>query len=447
MAVCTVAVCGCGDGDQGNDGFAWDNTPKTDAAAADVVEDDAAEDGGTEASEPPGPSECLVQADISDQLGGELFFGYPALGVDAVTLSCGDTLASRKEVAVQFTPTRSGEIVLSTHHPSTTAGTTIELRQSNCTGDVLGCAKDPGTSAPGARLTATVEAGTRYVAIVEGDEANTIFALGVHPKGVCEGHGSSSDVTANLLTGERFGASTTGSTSSLRGVCSAQGVDAPETRVRFTAPRTGAMSATAIHLNTTFSPLLYVRETTTKNASYCDSPEAEIGCVSGAAGGVLRFDVRQGDTYDLFVDGQSDGDSGAATLTLGYAYKSPAQQSLEGCNHTAFRDQYAVLLTAGKTVDVLADTVDAATAADLRLRCLSPDGSQLFEVDDDFACTYPPPKYSCPKKTFEVPTTGMYTLEVYVGTSQSCKDTSRVNYVIKAHEDGLPSDLILIKDQ
>jgi hypothetical protein len=77
----------------------------------------------------------------------------------------------------------------------------------------------------------------------------------------------------------------------------------------------------------------------------------------------------------------------------------------------------------------------------------TPDGSELYEADDDVPCTYPPPSYSCPEHTFTAAVSGLYYVEVYVGASQSCYDHSRVNYQLTVTLDQQDTALILIKDQ
>lgn len=384
------------------------------------------------------PQVCAPLADITSYIGGALFFGYSALGTSAVKASCGE-LGDKKEFALSLTPDFTGELVLSTQHPTTKLDTVIELREQSCEGKSIGCAATATEGAHGSRLTVPVTAGTRYVALVEtSDDAEGIFALGVHSPGVCEGQGSSQEVSARLLTGERFDTDTSSSTSSLRGSCGGAG-DAPEARISFKAPRSGTMVATTLHPKTTFEALLHVRE------SYCDSPEAERGCQ--ASGGLLRFEAFGDRVYDLFVDGADASAKGQATVTLGYAAQSPATAALQGCSHASIQDQFALVVPSGQSVSVKVDTADAATAADTRLRIRLPDGTELYEADDEVACTFAPPKYQCPEHSFTANTAGLYTLEVYVGTSESCADKSLVNYVLTATVDGKASELISIKDQ
>ena len=405
------------------------------------------------ASCPADCARCAPLGDVSALIGSaELFFGYSMLGTASVTPGCG-TLGNAKEISLSLTPDFSGDLVLSTQHPSTRIDTVLEVRKGSCDGAALGCNAEATAGAPGSRLTVPVQAHNTYVAVVEtADDEAGVFALGLHPPGVCEDQGTTQDITADLLTGKRFVADTSASTSSLRGTCAAA-EDNPEVRYRFSAPQSGRLVATTVHPSTTFDTLLYAREGANDGTSTCDSPEAEIACaVDGApagAGTLVSFDVQAARSYDLLVDGAGTGPSaqGQATLTLGYAATSPALASLQGCDYFAIQDQFAFFVQSGQTVYLKVDTVDAATAADTRLRVRLPDGTELYEADDEAACTFPPPSYACPQYSFTADTAGLYTVEVYVGSSESCASQDLVNYQLTVTVDAQPSDLILIKDQ
>lgn len=455
--VLTVAGCleadlyslDAGEGDSGGDGG-------TDSAADGDSEPDgdgAARCGDGFCSSPRESAEscpedcagCSLLADITDLIGtGELFYGYSALGTETETLGCG-ALGEAKEISLSLTPDFTGDLVLSTRYPSTQIDTVLEVRRERCDGEALGCndVASPGT--PGSVLTIPVEAETQYVALVEtADDEAGVFALGLHRPGVCEGLGITEDITGDLLTGRRFVADTSASTASLAGSCS-PAEDGPEVRYTFTAPRSGLMIATTAHPSTTFDPVLHVREGEGDGRSACDSPESEVACAAGGAGPRLRFDVRARRRYDLFVDG--DGGHGQATLTLGYGAESPARASLRGCDFETIRDGFAFFAQSGREVFVTVDTVDAETAADTRLLVRLPDGAELHEADDDVDCTFDPPAWSCPQHRFTAGTTGLFTVEVYVGSSEACYDRHLVNYELTVTVDGEPSELILVRDQ
>lgn len=399
-----------------------------------------------------GDGMCSLLADVTDLLrSGELFFGYAVLGADVSIPDCG-TREAAKELYVSLTPDFDGELVLSTVHPTTRVDTVIEVRGGSCDGTALGCVDGAATSTSGARITIPVRAGQLYVAMVEtSDDEAGVFALGLHEPGVCEGIGAVEDITAHLLTGRQFVVDTMASTASMRGSCSAPADANPEALLTFTPPRTGVLVATTAHPDTDFDTLLHVREGGPGPERYCDSPEAEVACDNNSApwgtDAVLRFEVLAGRPYSLFVDGGGAGDEGQATVILGYEASSPAQASLQECDHTGNQDQFAFFVEAGQAVYLNADTVDAATAADLRMRIRRPDGSELHEADDDVACTYPPPAYSCPEHSFNASTSGLYYVEVYVGASERCFDHNLVNYQLTVRVDDQHKDLIEVKDQ
>ncbi|MBN1771122.1 MAG: hypothetical protein JXB32_07675 [Deltaproteobacteria bacterium] len=439
----------CADGDCGDAGDAGDAVP--DDAAPDDAPPVRCGDGvcsapaETAASCPADCAGCVALADVTPLIGAaELFFGYSVLGSRLVTPSCG-VFDDAREVAVTLAPAFDGELVLSTRHPSTRLATVLEVREADCAGPSLGCSDRVADGGPGARLTIVAAAGTRYVALVEtADDDAGVFALGLHRPGVCESLGTVEDITTGLLAGSRFATDTSAGTSSQRGTCNAA-VEAPEALLTFTAPRDGTMAATTLHPDTALDAVLHVREGGLDGEGWCDSPEAEVGCGSGA--GVVRFDVRGGLGYDLFVDGAAAGAAGAATVTLGYAATSPTRTSLRGCSHATIQDVFAFPVESGQAVLLQVDTVDAATAADTRLRVRLPDGTELHEADDEFTCTFPPPEWSCPRHEFTAATGGLYTVEIYVGSSENCADRALANYELTVTVGGAPSELILIKDQ
>ncbi|PKN28052.1 MAG: hypothetical protein CVU65_00395 [Deltaproteobacteria bacterium HGW-Deltaproteobacteria-22] len=394
---------------------------------------------------------CGTATDLSPNIAsGELFYGYPALGMDADSPSCG-SFASGREVYVSFTPDFTGELVISTLHPATNTTTIIEVREDTCDGSPVGCI---ASASGGTALTVQVQALRAYVVMVEtggGDAAggeDDVFALSLSHRGVCDGLGTVTDLTSRLLTGQTFALDTTGGAGSVAGTCG--GGAAAEARVTFVAPVTAEWIATTAHPATTFDTLLHLREGGTDGASFCASSEAEIACDDGAGpfapASWMRFDAIDGLFYDLFVDG-ADTASGAATLTVGLAADSPATADLLGCSHTGFIDRYAFFAPAGAEVLLATDTVDAQTAADLRLRVRAPDGTELHEADDDFDCTFPPPQWSCPSYTFSAASGGLYTVEIYVGTSEACADRTRVRYELTTTVGGAPAEMILFGDQ
>ncbi|MFH2009211.1 MAG: hypothetical protein ABI333_21660 [bacterium] len=449
-----LVIVGCGGDDDGGVDTCGDGVCDVGETPSSCAEDCPVSCGDGFCTEPEESLEscpedcglCTPLADVSELIGGqELFFGYSVLGKDVSIPDCGD-LTDAKEVLVSFTPELTGALVLSTVQPSTQIDTVLEVRTESCDGSGLGCNDHASAAGFGSRIVVPVQAGQRYVALVEtADNEAGVFALGLHREGVCEGVGVTEDITPDLLTGRRFDSDTSASTASMRGRCGAvDDNDNPEVLYTFTAPRSGTLVATTALPGTNFDTLLYVREGALDGPTYCDSPEVELACGGDAA---LRFEVQAGRAYSLFVDGVGAGGEGQASVHLGYGVTSPARLSLLGCDHAGIQDQLGFFVESGQAVFLNVDTVDAATAADMRLRVRNPDGSELYEADDDVPCTHPPPSYSCPEYSFTAASSGLYYVEVYVGASQSCYDHNLANYQLTVTVDQQEADLILVKDQ
>jgi len=394
---------------------------------------------------------CSPEADITDLIASnDLYFGYAVLGADVSIPDCGER-ETAKEVYVSLTPDFDGDLVLSTVHPTTQVDTVIEVRGGSCDGTSLGCV-DSATTDYGGRITVPVKAGQTYVAMVEtSNDGSGVFALSLHRPGVCEGIGSVEEITADLVSGRKFVVSTVDSSASTRGRCSAPIDNNPEALLRFVPTRSGVMVATTAHPDTDFDALLYVRQGRPDGEPFCDSSEAELACANDSlpwgTAPVLRFEALAGRPYSLFVDGGSVEARGEATVVLGYEATSPVLQALQGCDHDSIRDDYGFFAEAGQHIDISANTVDATTAADLRMRIRNPDGSELHEADDDFPCRHPPPDFSCPEYGFTAGTSGLYCVELYVGVHESCNDHHLANYELTVTADDQSLDLILFRDQ
>jgi len=394
---------------------------------------------------------CELFDDVTDLIGGEeLFFGYSDLGNDLSEPSCGG-FGGAKEIYLSVTPDFTGDLVFSTLHPSTNTETLIEVRGESCEGAVLACNREAFSGVWGSQATVAVQEGSVYVAMVEtADNEGGIFALSLHRAGVCEGVGDVKDISSELLTGAEFLAQTSSGAPSVSGSCGGS-VDNPEALLTFTAPWSGEMVATTVRPGTDFDTLMFVRRGDMQMGYGCGSPEGEIACENNTDSWgnftVLAFQVLAGKMYHLFIDGGASGSSGHASVMLGYGDKSPAQSNLQGCDHQGIQDRFAFFAKSGEDVHVKADTVDAATAADLRMRVSLPNMEELVEADDDFDCTFPPPAYSCPEHSFTAGEDGLYFAEVYVGSTEQCYDYSLVNYKLEVTVDGNHTDLILVKDQ
>jgi hypothetical protein len=109
-----------------------------------------------------------------------------------------------------------------------------------------------------------------------------------------------------------------------------------------------------------------------------------------------------------------------------------------GC--TGEYDVYRFTVNGAGSGQVTADTVSAATAADLAAFVL--DGSDLTTAtnlgsgDDELTCTYPPPAYQCPQFVAEYPASGTYYVVIYA-YADSCAGSS-AGYVMTVEFNGTP---------
>jgi hypothetical protein len=107
-------------------------------------------------------------------------------------------------------------------------------------------------------------------------------------------------------------------------------------------------------------------------------------------------------------------------------------------------DTWEFDVTAGQSVFLQADTVDAATAADLCFdgNCASVD---FFSGDDDVFCTFPPPDFRCPEATFVATTSATCSVDVTL-CSSACSDPTTANYGLRVTVDGVGGFLTLVVD-
>jgi cysteine-rich repeat protein len=118
---------------------------------------------------------------------------------------------------------------------------------------------------------------------------------------------------------------------------------------------------------------------------------------------------------------------------LAHVQDSPAAEDLTTCS-PGVRDTWQFLVSDGQTVHLKADTVDAASAADLCLftRC---SGTGTFSADDNMACTFPPPSFACPDVSFVASADGLCTVTVRT-CSSSCADAATARYSLSVTLDG-----------
>jgi hypothetical protein len=104
----------------------------------------------------------------------------------------------------------------------------------------------------------------------------------------------------------------------------------------------------------------------------------------------------------------------------------------------------------GDRILVRADTVSAITASNLA-SFLFYDLDDIWmtyivEGDDDFACTYPPPRSSCPELEWVVQPRHTGTFYVYVGPVEFCVDPTDAEYVLSVTVNDVHALLTLVAD-
>ncbi len=98
----------------------------------------------------------------------------------------------------------------------------------------------------------------------------------------------------------------------------------------------------------------------------------------------------------------------------------------------------------GLSLVVQADTVDAETAADL---CLSGscEGDDPFAGDDQLDCSFPPPRFRCPRAQRSL--SALATCEVRVSVcSDACASAAAANYRLSVEVGGNNAPLTLVSD-
>lgn len=127
---------------------------------------------------------------------------------------------------------------------------------------------------------------------------------------------------------------------------------------------------------------------------------------------------------------------------LGLVMLTPAEGDID----RSTEDVYCSVVLPGTNIHFRVDTIAAGTAGDLHA-CLStsPDRADAFACgDDNFACTFPPPAFSCPEGTVPVPA-GVLEVYTIIGTWDSWSPSS-VEYELTLEMDGLPLGANLVED-
>jgi len=106
-------------------------------------------------------------------------------------------------------------------------------------------------------------------------------------------------------------------------------------------------------------------------------------------------------------------------------------------------DRWSFPVSAGDSIHVVVDTVNAATAFDIYSGLYNSVGAAVgTEVDagdDELVCSFPPPSYACPEYTYIATTSGTY--EVSVEEYCSCPGTGLLDYSLLVEVNGVPVTL------
>ena len=146
-------------------------------------------------------------------------------------------------------------------------------------------------------------------------------------------------------------------------------------------------------------------------------------------------DDATGDDDDATGDDDDSTGSGDATSHLG---DLPCEEEV---------DVWALDLSAGETVTLRVDTVAAASTFDPGLTLFAtpdPDNADgLAFGDDDFDCTFPPPKYQCPEIVFTAEETDTFGISV---ENYGCFNKDGASYDLQIAVDGAGRTATLVLD-
>jgi len=125
-----------------------------------------------------------------------------------------------------------------------------------------------------------------------------------------------------------------------------------------------------------------------------------------------------------------DGDCEVIAEQRGAPFASSLQESSTTDCLGRSMDVWQVEASAGDLLSITVDTVAADTAFDPVFQLIAPSGCVVSAADDSFACTFPPPRYSCPAVQLTAPESGAYRLLVW--SMGSC--ASRLgDYAVHVH--------------
>jgi RHS repeat-associated protein len=253
--------------------------------------------------------------------GGGVFSGTTS-GVSLGTASCAGETAQSPEHVYVWTPSSSGQAMISTCGANTHFDTVVSVGTSadgsselNCNNDAWDC-EAGGSPTSGSRVPVQVTAGTTYYISVDGANAEGDYSLTVEAAPGPVIHGTIPPA-GGTVSGSTGGLSTT---SASHPSCSdvTESDQAGEHIYAWTPSTSGQAIIHTCNGNTRFDSVLYVSNASDGSAQlFCsdDEPGCEIWN-GNPTGSRISMNVTAGTTYYIYVDGTNQYQFGNYTLTV-----------------------------------------------------------------------------------------------------------------------------------
>jgi hypothetical protein len=169
--------------------------------------------------------------------------------------------------------------------------------------------------------------------------------------------------------------------------------------------------------------------------------------VDSDADGDLDADSDSDVDSDVDSDADGDGDSDADEVVEGEPVRG---EVTSGCG-AGHGDVYAFAIEPWASFQVVADTVSAETAADLRaavfLDLENPRRTVVAQGDDERECTFSPPEYACPEFGGTGAPTDSEIHYAFVGELGTCASEAVTGYELTVRVGGRIAALELVADE
>jgi hypothetical protein len=213
---------------------------------------------------------------------------------------------------------------------------------------------------------------------------------------------------------------------------------------------TSALSTTTGEGTTTTSPdtttTSGVATTTSGVASTTTGSQTTTSsAVSTTTGGTTATTTSSTSTETATTSAPTTTGTTTTTAAVTTTAAGAVTENLLPCNA---EDEWQFSVTGGDSVAAAADTVDAATAADLYLVLDCPHSADDVG-DDELPCEFPPPAYDCPIAALQTRGPGTCTLTVTESPEDPavvCANPGRANYALIVTVNGTPVPLTLTVD-